>query len=154
MGHPDWASGEKFATQESRRKHHDELDQCIEAFTRQRDNFELFYVLQDHGVPAGPVEDYRDAHLDPQLNARRFFRTITGPDIGTYRYPGFPWQFSETPLKVTHPPCRLGEDNDYVYRKVIGLTDREINDLASKGIIGDLTYDWAGPMPDYLVRRL
>jgi len=154
LGDPDWTKDEKFATQESRRKHHDEFDRHIEAFTRHRDNFELFYVLQDYGVPAGPVEDHRDAHMDPQLNARNFFRTITGPDVGTFRYPAFPWNFSKTPLQVTHPPCRLGGDNDYVYREVIGLTDDEISDLTGKKVIGDLTYDWAGPMPEYLVKRL
>lgn len=154
MGHPDWTRDKKFTSQESRHKYHDEFDKHVEAFTLHRDNFELFYVLQEHGVPAGPVEDYRDAHMDPQLNTRNFFQAITGPDIGTYRYPTFPWKFSETPLKITHPPCQLGEDNDYVYREVIGLTDDEIADLEEKKIIGDLTYDWAGPMPDYLVKLL
>ena len=154
MGNPDWAKDEKFTTQESRRENHDEFDERIGVFTRLRDNFELFYVLQHHGVPAGPVQDYRDAHMDPQLNYRNFFQTITGSDIGTFRYPGFPWKFSETPLQVTHPPAMMGEDNDYVYREVIGLSDEEMADLEEKGVIGDLTYDWAGPMPDYLVERL
>ncbi len=154
LGNPDWTKDKKFATQESRRANHDEFDEHLEAFTRLRDNFELFYVLQDHGVPAGPVEDYRDTHMDPQLNSREFFKTITGPEIGTYRYPGFPFKFSETPLKVTRPPARVGEDNEYVYREVMGLTEDEISRLEKKGIIGDLTYDWAGPMPDYLAERL
>ncbi len=154
MGNPDWSKDEKFASVESRRKHHDEFDAHIIKWTRTRDNFELFYVLQETGVPAGPVEDPRDSYMDPQLNARGFFQTITGPDIGTYRYPGFPWKFSETPLKVTHPPCMLGEDNDYVYKDVIGLTEGEISDLSSKGVIGDLKYDWAGPMPEHLRKEL
>ena len=150
MGDPDWPKDEKFATHESRYKHHDELDEHFEKWTRNRDNFELFYVLQERGIPAGPVLDHRDSHMDPQLNARGFFQTISGPDIGTYRYPGFPWRFSETPLRVTHTPCRLGEDNDYVYRQVIGLSDDEIADLGEKEIIGDLKYDWAGPMPEHI----
>jgi crotonobetainyl-CoA:carnitine CoA-transferase CaiB-like acyl-CoA transferase len=154
LGRPEWTKDEKFTTQEGRRKHHDEFDSHLEAFTILRDNFELFYVLQDHGVPAGPVEDYRDTHMDPQLNYRDFFQTISAPDVGTYRYPAFPWKFSETPLRVTHPPCMLGEDNTYVYRDVIGLSDEEITDLEKKGVIGDLEYDWAGPMPEYLVKRL
>jgi len=153
LGKPEWTREERFATQESRSRHHDEFDRHIAEFTVHRDSFELFYVLQAHGVPAGPVEDWRDAYMDPQLNHRGFFQTIAGEEVGTYRYPGFPWKFSETPLRVTHPPCRLGEDNSYVYREVIGLTDEEIADLESKGVIGDLTYDWAGPRPDYLIGR-
>jgi crotonobetainyl-CoA:carnitine CoA-transferase CaiB-like acyl-CoA transferase len=153
MGNPEWTRDPKFSTQEGRRENHDELDKRIEIFTRLRDNFELFYVLQDHGVPAGPVEDHRDSHMDPQLNHRNFFRTITGEDVGTYRYAAFPFNFPESPLKVTHPPCMLGEDNDYVYRDVIGLTEEEIADLEGKKVIGDLEYDWAGPMPEYLAKR-
>ena len=150
MGNPAWAEDEKFASQEGRRRHHDEFDRRVSEFTGHRDNFELFYVLQAYGVPAGPVEDYRDTHMDPQLNFRGFFQTIGAEDVGTYRYPGFPWKFPATPLRVTHPPCRLGEDNDYIYREVMQLTDEEITDLEAKGVIGDLEYDWAGPMPDYL----
>jgi len=153
MGNPEWARDEEFATQEGRRRHHDEFDRRLSEFTVHRDNFELFYVLQAHNVPAGPVEDYRDTHMDPQLNFRGFFQTISAEDVGTYRYPGFPWKFPATPLRVTHPPCRLGEDNDYVYREVMKLTDEEVGDLEAKGVIGDLEYDWAGPMPDYLSRR-
>jgi crotonobetainyl-CoA:carnitine CoA-transferase CaiB-like acyl-CoA transferase len=153
MGDPEWTRNEKFATHESRRGNQDELDERIEEWTRTRDNFELFYVLQERGVPAGPVLDYRDTHMDPQLNARGFFRTIAADDVGTYRYPGFPWHFSETSLKVTHPPCRLGEDNEYVYREVIELGDDEIVALEREGAIGDLEYDWAGPMPEYMARE-
>ncbi len=154
MGNPIWTKDPKFSSQENRWKYHDEFDEHIEAFTQKRDNFELFYVLQDHGVPAGPVEDYRDSHMDPQLNARNFFRTITGPDIGTYRYAAFPFNFPKTPLQVTHPPCMLGEDNDYVYRKVIGLSEDEIADLEGKKVIGDLQYEWAGPMPEYFAKKV
>jgi len=154
MGHPKWSKSERFARQEDRHRHHDELDAHIEAFTRDRDNFELFYVLQHHGVPSGPVEDHRDSHMDPQLNAREFFQTMTAADIGTYRYAGFPWKFSGTPLKVTHPPCALGEDNEYIYREVIGLTEEEISDLKKKDIIGDLQYEWAGPMPEHIAKEI
>jgi len=154
IGNPEWTRDEKFVSVESRRQHHDELDKHIERWTRTRDNFEAFYVLQEHGVLAGPVVDYRDAYMDPQLNSRGFFQTITSSDIGTYRYPGFPWKFSQTPLRVTHPPCRLGGDNDYVYRKIIGLTDEEIADLEGKSVIGDLEYDWAGPMPEHVAEEL
>jgi len=153
LGNPAWTKDPKFGTQESRRQHHDEFDNHMEKFTIFRDNFELFYALQDNGIPAGPVEDYRDTLMDPQLNSRDFFQTISADDVGTYRYPGFPWKFSETQFRVTHPPCRVGEDNEYIYREVIRLTDDEIADLEEKGVIGDLTYDWAGPRPEYLKDR-
>ncbi len=150
LGNPEWTKDEKFSNVVSRYKNHDELDEHIREWTRLHDNFEIFYMLQEKGVPAGPVWDWRDAYMDPQLNARGFFETLHQADCGTYRYPGFPWKFSETPLRVTHSPCMINEDNDYVYKEVIGLSDEEIADLEGKSVLGDLYYDWAGPMPERL----
>ena len=48
----------------------------------------------------------------------------------------------------------LGEDNDRVYREIIGLTDSEIAGLKKNGVLGDLEYDWAGPMPDFITGEL
>jgi crotonobetainyl-CoA:carnitine CoA-transferase CaiB-like acyl-CoA transferase len=154
IGNPDWTKDEMFSTQKGRYQKHKELDGHIENWTRTRDNFEAFYVLQHAGVPAGPVYDYRDAHMCPQLNFRNFFQTISSPDAGTYRYPGFPWKFSETPLVVRNPVAGLGEHNDYVYREVMGLTEKEISDLSKKKIIGDLKYNWAGPTPEHVLAEL
>ncbi len=154
LGNPEWTKDEKFADHLSRYRNHDELDRRIEEFTRQRDNFELMYVLQEHGVPAGVVQDWRDGHMCPQLNARGFFQTISQADTGTYRYPGFPWKFSETPLRVTHPPCMLGEDDDYVFKQVIGMADDEIARLKEQQVIGVKEYPWAGPRPDWLADEI
>jgi crotonobetainyl-CoA:carnitine CoA-transferase CaiB-like acyl-CoA transferase len=153
LGNPQWTKDEKFATHDLRYQHHDELDKHIEAWTQTRDNFEAFYVLQGSGIPAGPVEDWRDAHMDPQLNMRGFFRTMFQEDVGTYRYPGFPWQFPETPLEVTHAPCTVGEDNEYVYKEVIGFSDDEIAELESQGVIGDLKYPTQEPIPEHIVKQ-
>ncbi len=152
LGNPEWTKDEKFSDVLSRYKNHDELDEHISGWTRLHDNFEIFYMLQEKGVPAGPVQDWRDTYLDPQLNAREFFQTITQADIGTFRYPGWPWKFSETPLRVLNPPCMLGEHDDYVFRQVIGMSEDEVAELTGKGTIGVLDknapYPWAGPMPE------
>ena len=36
---------------------------------------------------------------------------------------------SKIPFVVRKPPVRLGEDNDYVYRQVLGLSEEEYNRL-------------------------
>jgi crotonobetainyl-CoA:carnitine CoA-transferase CaiB-like acyl-CoA transferase len=143
IGNPPWTEDERFSDVLSRYKNHDELDRLIEEWTSQHDNFEVFYIMQRHGVPAGPVEDHRDAYMDPQLNARDFFQVISQADIGTYRYPGFLWKMSETPCSYRLPPCRLGEHNDYVFREVIGLSEEEITRLQEEKIIGGERYLWA-----------
>jgi hypothetical protein len=34
------------------------------------------------------------------------------------------------------------------------MDDDEIKKLEKKGVIGDLEYDWAGPMPEYIASQL
>ena len=34
------------------------------------------------------------------------------------------------------PPVRLGEDNEYIYKQVLGLTEEEYANLESLGQIG------------------
>ena len=136
LGNPAWTNGGKFSTTLSRYKNHDELDSLIEEWTRQHGHFEIMYLLQKEGVPAGPVEDPRDAYDDPQLKERGFFEQITHEDVGTYLHPGMLWKMSKTPLSVRKPPCRLGEHNEYVYKKIIGVSDEEYAELEREGHIG------------------
>ena len=143
FGNPDWMQDGKYLTQESRRAHHDEIDEKIEEWTKIRDKDEAFHILQSYGVPAGPVQYESDTYHDPHLLARNFFKTIHQQDTGTYRYPGFLWNMSATPPQVKNPPCLMGEHNDYVFRDVIGMSEVEISELSEHKIIGGDRYEWA-----------
>lgn len=136
MGNPPWTREERFADATSRYRNQDELDGLVEEWTRERDPFEVMYIMQAEGVPAGPVEDYRDAFNDQHLRARGFFEWCTQEDCGTHLYPGMPWKMSNTPLSLNpRGPVRLGEDNDYVYKQVIGVSDNEYAKLEGLGHI-------------------
>lgn len=43
---------------------------------------------------------------------------------------------SKVPFVVRKPPVRLGEDNDYVYRDVLKLSEEEYDHLKALGQIG------------------
>ena len=70
---------------------------------------------------------------DPQLKERGFFVPITAPEVGTYLYPSTTFRMSNVPFEMRKPPVRLGEDNDYVYREVLGLTEEEYDRLKALG---------------------
>ena len=52
--------------------------------------------------------------------------------MSLYHPPGF--KLSEAPLKRARPPL-LGEHNEYVYTKILGLTDEEFIRLMQEGVI-------------------
>ena len=140
MGDPAWSREKRFVDQTGRYEHHDEIDRHIGTWTSRLENYELMHLLQGVGVAAGPVMDQRDAYDDPHLNEREMFEEVHQEDTGTHRYPGPPFKMSETPVKIRRGPVRLGEDNEYVYKSLLGLSDNEYDRLEREGHIG-MDYD-------------
>ncbi len=66
-----------------------------------------------------------------------FFKELTHQDTGTHRYPGHMWKWSDLELRWDSPAPRLGEDNEYVYKDLLGYTDDEYNELVEEGLIND-----------------
>jgi crotonobetainyl-CoA:carnitine CoA-transferase CaiB-like acyl-CoA transferase len=132
MGDPAWAADERFATERGRRTHHDELDRRLADWTVGLAKREVFDRCRAAGVPAGPVLDEADLLADEHLRARGFFRRNGSEDLGEHEYPGHLWHWDGPPLRWG-PISRLGVDNEYVYRKVLGLDDAEWQALADEG---------------------
>jgi crotonobetainyl-CoA:carnitine CoA-transferase CaiB-like acyl-CoA transferase len=141
MSNPPWAAEERFATFESRIRNQDALDHLVEAWTRNQERYALMYALQDEGICAGVVQSPEDkVNTDPQLKVRDFFVHLDHSELGTRPFTRhLTPKFSETPAHpggVTHrgAPC-LGEDNAFVYEKVLGMSRDEIRALEEKGVI-------------------
>jgi crotonobetainyl-CoA:carnitine CoA-transferase CaiB-like acyl-CoA transferase len=135
-GEQPWCADARFASGDGRRRHRAELDGEIGRWTAAHDRFELFSRLQAVGVAAGPVQDEEDAFRCPQLADRGFFEELEHPEAGRHRYPGLNFRMAGTPNRLYRYACRLGEDNDYVYRDVLQLSDREYESLKQRGHIG------------------
>ena len=136
MGDPAWAFETRFGDQPKRYEHRRELDELVGMWTGQQDNRWVMGRLQQAGIPAGVVNDDRDAYEDPQLGARGFFQELTHAETGTNLYPGIIWKMANTPNEIRRPPPLLGEHNDHVYRDLLQLTDEEYSVMEENGHIG------------------
>ena len=136
MGYPALADDPRFSDVVSRYANHDELDIIIGEWTSQHDHYDLFHKLQELGIAAGPIMDAAEASADPQLNEHGFFEEVTHPEVGTYRYPGMLWKLSASQLKIRRHAPTLGQDNEYVYKGLLGISDEEYCQLEAEGHIG------------------
>ncbi len=137
LGHPSWTQAPRFGDVISRRRHHDALDEHLRAWTSELDASDAMHLLQRHGVPAVPVMNESDAYSDPQLNARGYFQPVTHPRFGTHLFPGAPWHYSESSTTIEHHSPDLGEDNEYVYKGLLGFSDEEYDRYVELGHIGN-----------------
>jgi crotonobetainyl-CoA:carnitine CoA-transferase CaiB-like acyl-CoA transferase len=88
--------------------------------------------------------DQRDAATDPHLTKRAMFEQATQEDVGTHLYPRAPFKMSQSPVGIKRGPVRLGEDNEYVYKTLLGLSNDEYSEFESQGHIG---MDYAPHIP-------
>lgn len=135
LGRPDWSVDPRFAHGPGRLEHQDEIDGHIGSWTADMDKYEVMRALQAAGVAAGPVIDQSDAYADPHLEARGMFQGAEQEDTGVHRYPRAPYKMSETPPDIHRGPVRLGQDNEYVYKTILGYSDARYAQLEADGHI-------------------
>jgi crotonobetainyl-CoA:carnitine CoA-transferase CaiB-like acyl-CoA transferase len=140
IGAPEWACDSRFQTAAGRKAQEDDLDRLLAEYTKTEDRYELMDRLQKRGVPAGVVQKSVDrCTRDAQLQARGYFVPLPQSEIGTWPIESFPAKFQNMRVHVGGLPGRaapcIGEDNEYVYREVLGLTSEEIAALREDWII-------------------
>jgi crotonobetainyl-CoA:carnitine CoA-transferase CaiB-like acyl-CoA transferase len=126
----------QLATAAGRWRRRRELDRAIGAATATWSREELFAALVAAGVTAGPVQDDGDAFRCPQLRAREWFEPVTRDDLGTADYPGRLFKLRATATPARRPPPKLGADNDYVYRGLLGWDAARVEALVAAGLVG------------------
>ena len=131
---PDLA--DRFPTRDARLGAHDEIDAAIEAWSALRNHNRATTLLQEAGVPAGPVLANWEIVSDPHLYERGYFVDIVHPDTGHQRWDGFPWRLSRTPARVRRPSPLFAEHNDEILGE-LGLGPEEIGRLRDEAVIAD-----------------
>lgn len=114
----------------------EELDaETVEKWVSERTTQEVVDALDKIGVPVGAVMDLDEAQRSEQAVAREMFVKVQHPVMGEIVEPGFPIKFSDTKGDLTAPSPLLGEHNEEVYTRVLGLTPERLEELRKKGVI-------------------
>ncbi|MFC1904893.1 CaiB/BaiF CoA transferase family protein [Chloroflexota bacterium] len=127
IDHPD------FATLVDRKRHEEELDQLVEAWTAKLSSQEVMERLQEAGVAAGQVKSNKDLYQDAHLAAKQFFQPVEHPEVGTYQWFSWPFRLSKVIPKPGSAPC-MGEHTYYVCKELLGLSDEEFAEFAQTAL--------------------
>jgi benzylsuccinate CoA-transferase BbsF subunit len=82
------------------------------------------------------VQNAEDLAHDPQMKARNFFVDTIHPVLGTQTGDGLPVKFSRIEPEYKRAAPLLGQDNDYVYRELLGIEEQQYREYIDKGVIG------------------
>ena len=134
MGTPDLADDPKFSTLVGRKQNEEELDTLIGEWTSKLSAEEVMDTLQAAGVEGAVVKDTAQMYEDPHLQ-EYLWAEMEHAEIGKYHAQVPSFKLSRTPAQLRRSSPLLGEHNDYVYTKLLGIPDDEWVQLINEGVI-------------------
>jgi CoA:oxalate CoA-transferase len=139
LGRSGALDDERFATRDGRVAHADELHALIEGWTSTQTTEGAVSALEAHGVPCAPVRKPSEAVRDELLLARGDTVPLQHPGYDTGESmigSGLPVHMSRSRTSYATSVPTLGEDNERVYRDLLGYSPERIDELRKRGVIG------------------
>lgn len=135
MGKPSWSEDPRLADRAARRDHREEIDREISQWTRGLTPHQLLYTLQRSGVPAGIAMNGEQLYCDPHLRARGHLVEVEHSPWGKLTHLGLPAIPGLSKARADVRAPWLGDDNGYVFRTVLGLSEEEFAKGVEAGAI-------------------
>ncbi len=134
IGSPEWTKDRKFNTLGGRKDNEDELDKLVEAWTVLSTPEEVMTRMQKSGVASGVVQTIKDVVNDPQLKHRERFQILEHPELGAHICENLAFRLSKCEVEWKRPAPCLGEHNEFVYTKLLGMSEEEFVELLNDGV--------------------
>jgi crotonobetainyl-CoA:carnitine CoA-transferase CaiB-like acyl-CoA transferase len=131
---PELGEDPRFIDNTARMANLKALEAALSVHFRKRPSQYWLSVLDQKGLPCGPVNDMLQALSDPQTIAREMVVEVDHATAGPSRAIGLPIKFSDTPGKVRRGAPVYGEHTREVLREH-GFSDDEIAAFEREGAI-------------------
>ena len=134
---PELANDPRFVDIPSRAENRDELIPILERRLAERNGDEWLKLLEEKGIPCGPVYDVREALEDEQVRHREMVVETNHSLLGKVNATGVPLKFSENPGKVQGPAPLHGEHTREVLSDILGFSDEQIEEFLKDKVVGE-----------------
>lgn len=136
IGQPELIEDPRFISNQFRIQNRDELDKYLNSFFSKHTLTELQEIMQQYDVAHSWINSVVDLFADPHIKERE--NLIKVPDHESNQeitMQGIIPKFSKTPGKVKWAGTPIGWHNVEVYKELLGLSEQEMNELKTNGII-------------------
>ena len=134
-GRPGLANDPRFATNPLRVRNRDVLVPLLAEMVRLKKRDEWIALLEEKGVPCGPINDVGEVFANEQVVAREMAIDLPHPSAGQVKLVRNPIRMSAMPATSGMAPPLLGQHTAEVLREVLGRSEEEIAALRERGVI-------------------
>ena len=132
IGHEELLEDPRYTTNELRCNNYvPDLQNVIISWCEQYTKSEVEAIMDEAGIPCGPVLDVKEAIEHPHIQARDMMVHCEHPTAGDQYFQGCVMKLSETPGSVDFPSPLLGQHN----AEIFGLTEEEVAQLKEEGVL-------------------
>jgi crotonobetainyl-CoA:carnitine CoA-transferase CaiB-like acyl-CoA transferase len=134
LGAPELATDYRFSTEALRSENRVALNEAIAERTRRHSSAALIALLNEAGVPSGPIYKMNEVFADPQVRHLGMAVVVPKPEGGELNLVGPAIRLSRTPARMKRAIGAPGEHNAEVLCE-LGYTDAEIAALRAASVI-------------------
>ena len=132
IGHEELLEDPRYTTNELRCQNYvPDLQNVIIGWCEQYTKSEVEAIMDEAGIPCGPVLDVKEAIEHPHIQAREMMVHCEHPTAGDQYFQGCVMKLSETPGSVDFASPLLGQHN----AEIFGLTEEEVAQLKEEGVL-------------------
>ena len=134
-GKPEWSVDVRFNTNASRVTNRKVLIPLLEQLFLQADITYWLSMLEEAGVPCGPINSIDQLLADPQVQARQMVVQVPHPSAGSIKMIASPLKIPTASVQVRLPPPMLGEHTAQILHELLDYDQETIRGLYTAQII-------------------
>jgi crotonobetainyl-CoA:carnitine CoA-transferase CaiB-like acyl-CoA transferase len=134
IGRADLEHDARFIGPADRAQNRDALNLEITEALKARTTQEWVEILNEAGIPAGPVNNIAQTFADPQVQHLHVATPVTHPTVGPIEIVRNATNLEGVPAEIRRPSPEAGEHSDEILRQ-FGLSGTEIDELRSNEVI-------------------
>ena len=134
LGLEELIDHDDYNSENKRSANRDPLNAQIAEVIRTKSTDEWVTILNDSGVPCGPIYSIDQTFADPQVQYLAMTETIYSKTMGDMEFVGQPIEMTRTPSSLKAPPPECGEHTDEILQE-LGFDAGAITDFRNRNVV-------------------